>query len=286
MSRVKSLYIVLVIYLLSMIVGFVLFKYLSDLGEEILVTTIIIDVIMTLLVFIGSMVLNNSSLYDPFWSIIPLFILVLWMMYFEAFGLEMIIVLSGVTIWSVRLTRNWLIDFKGFTHEDFRYVEFREKFKGLYWVVSFLGIHLFPTLIVLLSLYPLLFILEGEIIYSLVIYLGTAIMVLGAVICFISDAQRREFKRKVRQGSIKTGLWKYSRHPNYFGEILFWVGVFVASVSTGIHIEAMLGVIGMLLLFNLYSVPKMEQKLLNNKPDYEEVMKEVPRFFFRVKRGV
>ena len=106
-------------------------------------------------------------------------------------------------------------------------------------------------------------------------------MMLGALINLIADNQRRNFRKKVINQTIKTGLWKYSRHPNYFGEVTFWAGCYITSLSIGFNIFTILGLIGMILLFNFYSVPKMEQKLLKNKIDYKEIIETVPRFLFR-----
>lgn len=281
MSRSRSINLFIFSYVSCMIVGYLVISYFNQVNEEIIISTLIASVIMTIIIFIISGVINNSSMYDPYWSIIPPFILLFWMDYYNNFDIEMILLFAAVSIWAIRLTRNWFIDFKGFSHEDFRYVEFRNKFKGFYWIISFLGIHLFPTLIVFLSLYPLNIIMMNEIVQPLFVYLGVIIMIVGTLISFIADAQRRAFKLQHPGVSINTGLWKTSRHPNYFGEVMFWFGIFVASLSVGVFYQSMLGVIGMLLLFNFYSVPKMEEKLLNNKPDYEEIIQEVPRFFIR-----
>jgi steroid 5-alpha reductase family enzyme len=189
----------------------------------------------------------------------------------------------GVLIWAIRLTRNWLIDFKGYnTYEDFRYLEFKEKFKKLYWPISFLGIHLFPTIIVLLSLAPIYFVLSSQTQYQLFIGVGLVITLCAALISFIADMQLRAHKKSGNKKSINTGLWRYSRHPNYFGEVMFWLGVFVFGLSVDFNVITGVGLIGMIALFNLYSVPKMEQKLLRNKPDYQQVIDTVPRFFFRL----
>ena len=84
-----------------------------------------------------------------------------------------------------------------------------------------------------------------------------------------------EFKK----GFLDKGLWGLSRHPNYFGEVFFWLGVFVTSLASEFIVLNALGFVGMLVLFNLYSVPKMEAKLLKNKEDYHLVVASVPRFF-------
>ncbi len=185
----------------------------------------------------------------------------------------------GVLVWGLRLTTNWITDFKGFSHEDFRYVDFRKKFKKLYWFVSYAGVHMFPTLIVYMSLYPIYYVLTNNVSSSSFVIVGSIIMILGAIISYIADEQLREHKKKRTGTSIMSGLWRFSRHPNYFGEVLFWFGAAVTSISIAIEVVPFLGFIAMVLLFNLYSVPKMEQKLLNNKADYQFVVDNVPRFF-------
>lgn len=237
------------------------------------------DIVMTIIVFLVSLRIDNSSVYDPYWSIVPVGMLALWMIDTGAINFFTIVVFSGVFIWGYRLTRNWILDFKGFTHEDFRYVDFRNRFGKWYWLISFLGIHLFPTVIVFVSLMPILYVLENGVTYQSFIYIGFLIMVVGALISYVADAQLREHKSNHKGTSIMSGLWKHSRHPNYFGEVFFWLGVFVSSFASEFAYINGIGFVGMLLLFNLYSVPKMESKLLKNKEDYHLVVQLIPRFF-------
>jgi steroid 5-alpha reductase family enzyme len=279
MNRKKSLILVVVTYLATIVVGGLSYYYLRKSGVEIVFSTLIADVIMTVIVFLVSIKVNNSSMYDPYWSIIPIFLVVLWMFDLAFINLFSIVVTLGVLVWAYRLTRNWAIDFKGFTHEDFRYVDFRNRFGKLYWIISFLGIHLFPTLIVLASLLPILYLFTMGVTHETFVYLGFVIMVLGAMISFVADAQLREHKKSGNKHSISSGLWNHSRHPNYFGEVFFWLGVFVTSLASEFVVLNALGFIGMVALFNLYSVPKMESKLLKNKDDYHLVVASVPRFF-------
>ena len=279
MNRKKSLILVLVTYLVTLLIGGLLYYYLRRIGNEIIVSTVVSDVVMTIIVFIVSIKVNNSSVYDPYWSIIPIFIVALWMFDLGYINIFSITATIGVYVWAYRLTRNWAIDFKGFEHEDFRYVDFRNRFGKLYWIISFLGIHLFPTLIVLASLFPILFVFTNGVTHEAFVYLGFIVMVVGALISFVSDAQLREHKKSGKKNSISHGLWKHSRHPNYFGEVFFWLGVFVTSLASEFIVLNALGFVGMLVLFNLYSVPKMEAKLLKNKEDYHLVVASVPRFF-------
>ena len=128
MNRKKSLILVVVTYLATIVVGGLSYYYLRKSGVEIVFSTLIADVIMTVIVFLVSIKVNNSSMYDPYWSIIPIFLVVLWMFDLAFINLFSIVVTLGVLVWAYRLTRNWAIDFKGFTHEDFRYVDFRNRF--------------------------------------------------------------------------------------------------------------------------------------------------------------
>jgi len=271
--------LVVATYLITLVIGGVSYFMFSDAVLDALLSLFLADVIMTVLVFIVSAIINNSSVYDPFWSIIPVFIVLVWIYDTDFVNLFSLVALAGVLIWAVRLTRNWAIDFKGFSHEDFRYVDFRNQFKKLYWIISFLGIHLFPTVIVFASIGPLLYVFNNGVNHEAFIYLGFIIMVAGALISFIADAQLRAHKKQGIKKSIRTGLWNHSRHPNYFGEVFFWMGVFVTSLATEFVVINGLGFVGMLILFNLYSVPKMESKLLKNKDDYQSVVDNVPRFF-------
>lgn len=281
MSRKKSLVLTLIVYLVTLVIGTITARYLHSIDYHLLYALLIIDVVMTIVVFIVSIIIRNSSMYDPYWSVIPPFIVAVTMVWLSNDTWVSYFILSGVLFWAIRLTRNWYIDFKGFSHEDFRYVDFQKKFGQSYWIISFLGIHLFPTVIVLISMYPIILVLEQTALTIPYIYFGVLIMIAGAIISFYADHQLRAHKKSKNKTSICTGLWKYSRHPNYFGEVFFWFGVYVLSFSVGIVLEASIGFIGMLLLFNLYSVPKMEQKLLHNKPDYQNIINNVPRFFIR-----
>lgn len=281
MNKKKSFAIVIVTYFLALLVGGIVYYYLRSLDYSYLVSMLLADIVMTVMVFVVSIIINNSSVYDPYWSIVPIVAVLIWMEDTAYINAYTVIASIGVIIWGYRLTRNWAIDFIGFKHEDFRYVDFRHKFGKVYWLISFLGIHLFPTIIVFISLAPLLYLFTNTVEYEIFIYLGFVIMVTGALISFFADAQLRKHKHQGNKNSIMSGLWNHSRHPNYFGEVMFWLGVSVTSLASGFYVLNFIGFLGMFLLFNLYSVPKMESKLLNNKDDYQKVVDSVPRFFIR-----
>lgn len=268
---------VLFTYIVALIIGFLSFTFFSE-HFNLLISTLLADILCTIIIFVFSMLVDNSSMYDPYWSVLPPLIVLLWLWKFEVFNIYTSIILAVYLIWSIRLTLNWFINWKGY--EDWRYVGFRKKFGKLYPLISFLGIHLFPTLIVFLSLLPLYFGFKLINIENFsLFYIGNIICLLGVFISLIADIQLTKHRTSINKDlAINIGIWKYSRHPNYLGELSFWLGTFIIGLSYSIdNYFTSIGIIGMILLFNLYSIPAMEKKLLQSKTNYQEIINETPR---------
>ncbi len=111
---------------------------------------------------------------------------------------------------------------------------------------------------------------------SLLMYLGFAIFIIGFVVETISDSQKFQFKRKVENKGkwMQAGLWKYSRHPNYFGEILVWWGLFVVVLPylQGFLYLSVLGPVFLtILLLFVSGIPLLEKgadKKYGGNPEY------------------
>jgi steroid 5-alpha reductase family enzyme len=244
-----------------------------------MLVVLILDILATLVIFLFSLMFNNSSLYDPYWSLAPPLIMLYWVFNeqtLEATTLLQIIILSTVIFWSLRLTLNWLTRWRGIRDEDWRYIAFRFKYQENYWIVSLTGIHLFPTLIVLLgclSVYPALVLHEGSM--GLMEWIATVVIISGVLIETIADVQLRGFNRDESKCDFQdTGLWRYSRHPNYFGEILFWVGLFL--FSTGMeefYWWILPGPILMILMFYTISIPMIDRRMLRRRTGYRDYLK-------------
>src|SRR5690606_29437298 len=104
------------------------------------------SLVATVIIFAFSVALSNSSMYDPYWSVAPPALLAYWLTQGE---LSPRLMLAGtlVLLWSLRLTWNFLRGWGGLAHEDWRYPHLRHKTGRAYWLVSFLGIHFFPTVL-------------------------------------------------------------------------------------------------------------------------------------------
>ena len=241
------------------------------------------DIVATVIVYVFSMVFKNSSLYDAYWSVAPPVIALYWMANTLAGETAVgYLFITAISFWSIRLTYNWMRGWGGLAHEDWRYKLLHDKSPKLYPLVSLTGIHLFPTLMVFGGMMPVYFALQAPVVaLSFVTYAGFAVALLAAVIQLISDEQMRLFRKVAARGSnIETGLWKYSRHPNYLGEILFWFGLWV--MMTGVttsYFWAIAGTIAMTLMFIFVSIPMMENKNLVTKSGYLKYIKRVPVLF-------
>ena len=242
------------------------------------------DIGATLAIFAASLFFNNSSLYDPFWSITPMALVALALMSTgRTFNAVDWGILIGVWFWGGRLTYNFLRSWPGLRHEDWRYQNFRKSTGGLYWIVSLTGIHFFPTLLVFAGLGGALeCILNAGDVNLFWALTGFTLCVVATLIEAISDNQLLAFNRAKKTGGgaiINEGLWRYSRHPNYFGEWLFWFGLGCLSYGGGASWWWVVGgPLAMLALFLLASIPMLDKRSLERRPGYAEHMKAVSGF--------
>ena len=271
-NKIISQLICILIYLISFYLSYILVpESISNIWLKITIW----HIYATIFIYIGSVILKNSSLYDPFWSVAPIPIALYLAINFENTLIVKFLVLTPIIFWALRLTRNWIISWEGFEHEDFRYIDLKNTNMLRAEFNNFFGIHLFPTLIVNLSLYPLVFILTNNSNSSIFLSFASLFTFLAVLLETISDEQMREFrKNSLNKGkTMKYKLWKYSRHPNYLGEIGFWFGIYMMGLSSGMApFWIIICPLTMLALFIFVSCPMMDNRSLMNRPDYKDYM--------------
>lgn len=281
LSKPQSLFIVLLVYAVAFYAACLIYTVFA--GQGSLVAIFAADVAATIVVFAFSIVFSNSSMYDPYWSVAPPVIAVFLANQFpEGNSIRQILIIALISFWSLRLTINWIRGWEGMKHQDWRYTSIASKTGKFYWPVSFLGIHLMPTLFVFAGCLPLWYSLKSAAPLNFADILIVQFTLIAIFTEFIADEQLIRY-RKVKQAGtfIETGLWKYSRHPNYLGEISFWGGMFLfvissSEVSGTQGLWTVVGFVGMVLLFILISIPLMEKRNLERKPGYAEYVKRVP----------
>ena len=272
-------FIVVVAYVMALLGGWISMWFFPE--QDLWVKVAIADFVGTVIIFMYSVLLKNSSMYDPYWSVIPIFILLYLFLAVDisTWHVRGILVAIVVLYWGIRLTMNWLQTWPGLGHQDWRYIKLAKDTGPFYWVVSFLGIHLFPTILVFLGCLPLIPILESNSPLEWTDLLGFIISFVAIEIERRSDNQLRAYKNSDMSSKSKvceTGLWKYSRHPNYFGEIAFWAGLFIIAygLNPADNLIYGIGFFAMILLFVFVSIPMMEKRQME-KEGYTEYKKRV-----------
>lgn len=272
---------IVVAYLSALVVALVTGIAVSDWHP--IAVALAADVAATLVVFAFSVAFDNSSFYDPYWSVAPLPIALYWSLApgpESALATRQALVVAVVALWGLRLTSNWARGWHGLGHEDWRYVDLRRKSGSAYWAVSFAGLHLGPTLIVFLGCLPLwAAVAAGSRPLGLLDLAGAALALGGTLLELVADEQLRRFRRaSPAPGAVlETGLWAWSRHPNYLGEILFWCGLAVLGLAAaGSRWWLPLGALAMGLMFWRASLPLVEERMLARRPRFAEVQSRVP----------
>ena len=277
-AYVYCLSIYTVAFFMSLMVGMV-FSFLHP-----LLMILLADLTATMVIYMFSMILRNTSIYDPYWSIVPLLIS-FYYLFFPQISIfnnaRFLIVFFLVFIWSIRLTYNWVRQWRGLKHEDWRYTKYRIEMGKKFWLINLIGLQLMPTIQVYLgsiSLYPAISLRSRS--FGLLDIFAIFITSIAILIETIADQQLYNFirTRKNEKENITTGLWAYSRHPNYFGEILFWWGLYLFALAADpSYFWAIIGPIAITILFNVLSIPLMEERNLERKPDYEIYKKQTSR---------
>jgi len=274
-SKTADLATVTVAYMVALFLGGSSL-YLLDYGH--LLNIFIADLVATVVIFAFSRSYGNSSFYDAYWSIIPPLIALFWLAVgaSQVSTLREVLVLGLILYWATRLTLNWAVYWEGMHHEDWRYALLRERSPNMAVLTDFFGIHLFPTLQVFAGMLPIYAVYcLGDTAFNWLDLLAAVVTFSAVTLQLVSDRQLHRFIAQRQEGEqLHTGLWAWSRHPNYCGELGFWLGLFLfglAAYPTGWW-WMILGVVLMTLMFLFASIPMMEKRSLERRPEYQQII--------------
>lgn len=270
-NRFLSFLIISVVYIISATISITSFVFIQlDLWLRLLIA----DIIGTTVVFVFSLIFKNASVYDPYWSVQPIVILVGFAMFSQLSAIK-IVLLCAVCLWGIRLTANWAYTFKNMQHQDWRYTMLCEKTKKFYPLINYLGIHMFPTLVVYLCTLPAVIVMTTNAVSPPLGYVFISFAFLAVVIQGIADCQMHYFKKhRTTENFIQIGLWKYFMHPNYFAEVLFWWAIgLCCTITLGTQYYLLAGAMVNTLMFKFVSIP-MANKRQSKKQGYEQYQKQ------------
>jgi steroid 5-alpha reductase family enzyme len=225
----------------------------------------------TAVIFVVGELVNNGSAFDPWWSVMPPAAAIWLTAASHGNTARGVLVSALVTVWGVRLTYNWAYGWSGFGHEDWRYTMLYEQAKMPKPAVRLLAVELFPTLIVTLGSWPLAVACIRNT-HALGALDVVAAVVTGAAILLemVADNQRRAFDKVKQAGQVlDRGLWAWSRHPNYLGEIGLWVGLGLFAIAADPRAWFTLaGPLAIIVMFLAASIPMLEKRSAERRPGW------------------
>ncbi len=291
MSKSKSLWLVTAAYVVAIGVG-ATWLFVGPSTGKLWLDAFIADILATLVIFAFSRVYRNSSFYDAFWSVIPPLLLIYWWSRSgpDVDQVRCWLVAIVVVLWAIRLTANWVYGFPGLHHEDWRYPMFKERAGRWEFGADLAAIHLIPTVQVFLGMIPVYVAVTRP--GSTVTWLMWLAFVIGLAAVateLVADTQMHRFVRERTPGAaMDRGLWSWSRHPNYFGEFSFWLALalFGVAAAPADWWWLCIGAVLILAMFLGASIPMMEERSLERRPQYQDVIDRVPRFLPRPPRKV
>lgn len=234
------------------------------------------------LFFLIGTVKKNNGLVDIAWGLG--FVAVSWFSILRrlpVFSYSQAVLAILISFWGLRLFYHLFKRNVG-KPEDFRYVNFRNNWKKLFLLRAFFQIYMLQGLFQFVIVLPV--ILPQKVMFQPNLYLffaGLALFGIGFVFESLGDSQLKQFKSDpANKGKImQEGLWKYTRHPNYFGETVIWWGIALLAFSGGVSFIAILSPITITLLLLFVSGVPMLEKAMKDKPGFAQYAEKTSIFF-------
>lgn len=243
--------------------------------------SIVLIFVYFILFFFIAWIKKNNSIVDIGWG--PGFVIVALfsLFYSGSFNFRTILVTTLVAIWGLRLFYHIIKRNRG-KPEDFRYANWRKEWGKWLNLRAFFQIFILQGLFMVVISAPILIVnVFSEDGFKPYDFIGLSIWIVGILFESIGDAQLAAFKKNSKNKGhiIKTGLWKFTRHPNYFGEATIWWGLFIISLSVKYGYIAIISplTITLLLLF-VSGIPLLEEKYKDNK-EFKEYARITSKFF-------
>jgi len=230
--------------------------------------------------FMISLIKKRNDVADVAWGLG--FVLMGWVSLFlmPTFTSKQLLVTILVSIWGFRLSWHIYARNKG-KAEDCRYLAWRKEWGKYFYIRSYFQVYILQGVCLFLVAIPVILInKQDHHALCLLDLLGVVVWLVGFCFEVVGDAQLLRFiKKPENKGKLmQDGLWAYSRHPNYFGEVTLWWGIWLMSLSVA---NPLLGLISPItitfLILKVSGIPMLEKKMAEH-PDFEEYRRSVSAF--------
>ena len=229
-----------------------------------------------------SLWLKNASIVDIFWG--AGFVVTNWLYFALTPGgapTRKLLILALVTIWGLRLSLHILVRNWG-KPEDFRYRKWREEHGARWWWFSFFQVFLLQGFLLWFISAPLLAaqISTTPVGLTILDFIGLLVWAIGFFFEAAGDWQLMRFKADPanRGKLLTTGVWRTTRHPNYFGDAAQWWGYFLIAVAAGGFLTLLSPIVMTLFLVRVSGVALLEKTLVHTKPGYREYVENTSAF--------
>lgn len=238
--------------------------------------------LLMLATWVVSVVIDDASIVDIVWGLG--FVAATWAVYLTAdidtSTDRSLLMLVMVTVWGLRLTGYlaWRNIGKG---EDRRYQEMRKKRPDSFWLRSLYLVFGLQALIMWIVAVPAVVTQGSEGSLFWLDYLGAAVWLVGLLFETVGDFQLARFKsRPDSKGKVMDrGLWRYTRHPNYFGDFCVWWGIYLVAAAGGAWWAVFAPIVMSTLLMRYSGVELLEKTITRRRPEYEEYIRTTNAFF-------
>lgn len=239
--------------------------------------------LLATLVWILSVIRKDVGIIDSFWSLFFLAALYAWIGPNPKITPHLLLAAGLVMIWAIRLSvyltyRNWG------KPEDRRYQEIRNRNQPFYEIKSLFYVFYLQVILAWCVALPLLPTVKSDAPLGFFDAIGSTVFLAGLLIETIADAQMARFKasNSTHGRVMDQGLWRYSRHPNYFGEAMLWWGfLLIALASEASPWVALSPLLMTFLLVKVSGIPLLEADLLKRGPDYQRYLRTTSPFWLR-----
>ena len=254
---------------------------MSDTATALVVAAVTVAVVM-LVTWIVSVARRDASIVDPVWG--AGFAVVAWAVLISVDGnrARQWLLVAMTTIWGLRLAGYLLWRNRG-KGEDFRYQAMRRHWGPRFWWVSLFTVFgVQGVLMWIVSLPVQLGQVPDEPGLGVLAGIGIAVWAVGVFFEVVGDAQLARFKADPANAGVvmDRGLWRYTRHPNYFGDACVWWGIALVAAESGLGAIGIVGAVVMTVLLRRVSgVTLLERSLTKRRAGYDDYIARTSPFF-------
>lgn len=250
-------------------------------------TSALVIAAVMVITWIASLVRRDAGIVDPVWPLGFAAVAITALVAGDGDAGRRILVAVLVCAWGLRLSWYLLRRNLRAGEEDFRYRAMRERRGRNFWIISLVTVFLLQGVLMWIVSLPVQLSATGGRGLGWLAIAGTAAWAVGLGFEAIGDAQLARFKRDPanRGRVLDTGLWRYTRHPNYFGDCVVWWGIFLVAAESGIGAWGVVGPLLMtLLLVKVSGAALLERDIGTRRPGYADYARRTSGFIPRPPR--